>query len=272
MASILTPVIANVMQVTLGMLNEFSALAVFGIGKTLSNVVLILGTSFKSALFPSFLKKTDSQDIGYALTDSIRYMLLVSVFLAFLIHTISSPLILSFYTAEYTESSIIFEILSYGILFSTVFIGLTPATISSGRPDIRVMVDVINTIVLVTLAILLIPGYSALGAAVALTSGLVVGTTVFAFAAFRYLRYAFPWKTLIKCIIAGAVAVIPLQFINLAPVYQIITAAGLGSVLYVLILYLMREIKEEDTKLVQASVKEIMKYLKEVVSGNPNVK
>lgn len=261
--SILLPIISNVIQVVLGMLNELAALAIFGIGKTLSNMVLILGSSFKSALISSFLKKSDRLSIGYALTDSIRYLLIISVFIAFSIHFISSPLITLFYTAKYAESAIIFEILSYGILFSTVFVGLSPAAGAFGRPDMNVKVYVINAVVLLSFATLLIPKYGALGAAIALTIGLIVSTMVFALVAHKLLQYSFPRKTLINCIIASSFAIIPLQIIEFAPVYRIIVDVSIGSIVYLLILYAIREIKQEDIALMQESIKEIMKYLKE---------
>ena len=260
LGSILTPIIGNIVQVTLGLLNEFTTLAVFGIGKTLSNMVLILSTSFKSAIVPSFLKKSEIHDISSALTRSIRYPLIISMFLAFLIHFISYPFITFFYTIKYAESSIIFEILSYGILFNTVFIGLPPATTAAGRPDIHIKISIINVIILVSSAIILIPLYGALGAAIAVTSGLVIGTIAYALVTRKYLKYSFPWKTLTNCIIASSLAILPLQIIEVSQIYKIILNIGVGSMLYILILYIIKEIQPEDVELMQECTKIIRKY------------
>ncbi|RKY41007.1 MAG: hypothetical protein DRP85_07400 [Candidatus Makaraimicrobium thalassicum] len=260
LGSILTPIMGNIVQVTLGLLNEYTTLAVFGIGKTLSNLVIILGTSFKSAMLPSFLKKSEIHDISSALTRSIRYPLIISIFLAFLIHSISYPFITFFYTIKYAESAIIFEILSYGILFNIVFIGLPPATTAAGRPDIHIKISIINVIILVSSAIILIPLYGAFGAAIAITSGLIVGTTAYALVTHKYLKYSFPWKTLSKCIIASSLAILPSQIIEVSQIYKIILNIGVGSMLYILILYIIKEIQPEDTELMQECIKRIRRY------------
>jgi len=259
--SVLSPVIANVMQVTLGLLNELGALAVFGVGKVLSNVVLILATSFKSSMSPSFIKKTDVESVGFALTDSIRYMLMISIFLAFLIHFISVPLVTIFYTVRYIESAVIFEILTYGIIFSIVFIGLTSATVSIGKPDLRVKVDLINAIVVVVAALFLIPKYGAIGAAVSLTAGLFVATGTFAVITFKYIECKFPWDTLTKCVLAGFFALIPLQFVPLSKIYLVGIDICVGGIVYILLLYVMKEVKQEDIRLLRKSTQEILNYL-----------
>lgn len=262
LGSILTPVISNVMQVTLGLLSDFTVLAGFGVGKTLSNMVLIFGTSFKSAIIPSFLKKTDVHSIGFSLTDSIRYTLIISVFLAFLIHFIALPLVTLFYTSGYSNSAIIFEILSYGILFSIIFIGVIPAATSIGKPDLSIKINVINVIVISMSAFLLIPKYGAVGAALSSASGDIISMGLFAIVLSKYLSYRFPWKTLIKCVFAGAFAILPLQLLSLPPIPAIVGYGGIGLIIYITILYIIREIKKEDVELFQSSMKIVRDYLK----------
>ncbi|MDI6903837.1 MAG: polysaccharide biosynthesis C-terminal domain-containing protein, partial [Methanocellales archaeon] len=179
----------------------------------------------------------------------------------FFIHYTAEIITVTFYSGKYIGSAIIFEILAYGILFNMVFLGLTPATTSAGRPDLRVKLAIINTIIIVGLGLLLVPEYGALGAAVSFSSGLIVGTIVYAVITFRYLKYRFPWETLTKCLFAGILALVPLQMISfLFPyIYRMFLNFFVGGALYVLILYLLRELKEKDIELLKDAVSAIIK-------------
>jgi len=259
--AILLPTTSNIMQVTLGMLNMFGALAIFGVGMSLSNLVRILATSFKSSMTPSFMKKTDEKEVSHALTDSIRYMLLFAIFIALLIHFISEPLIITFYTPKYADAATIFEILAYGIIFSIIFAGLRPAATSIRKPYINIFADLINLAIMVTLASLLIPRYTILGAAIALTSGLIGGTTFTALAVHRCIHYKFPLKTLVRCTFASIASLLPLQLIKTGMLQSLILDVCLGVTIYIFLLYLLREIGEEDIKLFRASVDIIIDYI-----------
>ncbi|MDI6903795.1 MAG: polysaccharide biosynthesis C-terminal domain-containing protein, partial [Methanocellales archaeon] len=215
---------------------------------------LILVTSFRGSITPSFIKKEDRESIAFSLTDSIRYMVLISVFLGFFVHFTAEIITVTFYSGKYIGAAIIFEILAYGVLFNMVFLGLTPATTSAGRPDLRVKIAVINTIIIIGLGLLLVPKYGALGAATSFSTGVIVATVVYAFITFRCLKYKFPWLTLTKCLFAGILALVPLQMISfLFPyMYRMFLNFFVGGALYTLILYLLRELKQEDFELLKS--------------------
>ncbi|RLI75569.1 hypothetical protein DRP04_13370 [Archaeoglobales archaeon] len=259
--AILPPITSNVMQVVLGMLDMFDALAVFGVAMSLSSLVRIPATSFKSSTSPSFMKKTDEKDVGYALADSIRYMLLFAIFIAVLIHFVSKPLIITFYTPKYMDAATIFEILAYGIAFNMIFVGLRPAAVSIKKPYLNIFADSVNLVAMFVIALLLVPRYAALGAAIALTFGLVAGTLFGALTIYKSIRYMFPFKTLIRCTIASIVSLLPLQLVKIGMLQTLILNVCVGTMLYVILLYVLREIREDDIKLFRSSVKIITDYI-----------
>jgi O-antigen/teichoic acid export membrane protein len=253
-ASIISPIVANVMQVMMGLLDKMGALAEFSIGRTLSNMIPILATSFSDSMTPSFIKKDDAQSVAFSLTDSIRYMLLVSVFLMFFVHFTAEIITVTFYSVKFIGSTIIFKILAYGILVQMIFIGLTPATTSVGRPDLRVKVSVLGAAIIVGAGVLLIPKYGAFGAAISFSCGLIASTVIYVIITFRLLKYRFPLVTLTKCLFAGMLAFIPLQMISLPYLYRMVLNLFAGGALYILILYLLKELKEEDFELLKGTL------------------
>lgn len=259
--SVMTPVIGNVMQISLGLLKELDMVAVFGVGKTLSNMVLIFVSSFKTGITPSFIKKTDRKSIAFALTDSIRYMLMVVIFMAFFIHFTSAPLVTLFYTQKYSESTIIFEILSYGTLITLVFAGVTPAITSIGKQDMRVKLTVLYTILLIIFSFIVVPKYGALGAALVFSISTIIINGSYAILAKKYLNFKFPVTTLFKCIIAALLALVPMQLVELSPLIRISINFLMGIFLYLLLLFLFNEIKTHDINLLKESSRRIRNYI-----------
>jgi len=259
--SIMTPVIGNVMQISLGLLKELDAVAVFGVGKTLSGVALIFFSSFKTSITPSFFKKTDIKSIGFALTDSIRYMLIIAVFMVFFIHFTSEPLVTLFYTQKYSESAFIFEILSYGTLVSLVFVGITPAITSVGRQDIRVKLTALYTILLIILSFLVVPRYGALGAALVFSITQIILSASYIIFAKLYINFKIPLTTLFKCIVAAGLALVPMQLLQFSLLIRIFFNFLIGVFLYILILFLFNEIKTQEINLLKESARNIKNYI-----------
>jgi len=243
--SIMPTLTGNIMQVTLGLINEFKELAIFGVGYALSNMILIAYTSFRGAMQTSFVKKTDKESISYSLTDSIRYMLMIALFLMPFFHFVSFPLVVTLYTEKYAEAAIILEVLAYRILIEMVFAGLGPAALAIGKPNLRVIADVINITTIVTSAIFLVPEYGAVGAALALLCGSIARTFIFASIEYKYLKYRFPSTTLVRAFAASVIVSLILYNLKLPHIYMMICGVA-SSLLYIFLLYIIKEINEND--------------------------
>lgn len=265
--SFMPPISSNLIQVILGVLNKFGMLAIFAVGFSLSNLIRIASTTFKTAMSPSFIKKTDEREVSYALTDSIRYLLLFTVFSLALIHFISEPLVIIFYTERYADSAIIFEILAFGIAFATIFAGLRPAATSIREPKLVAFSDFISLALIAALAYALIPSFNAVGAALALSFGLIAGNSYLAFVLHLKLKYRFPWKSLLRALIASLISLLPLQFIKVGMLGSLILNACLGIILYILLLYALKEIKEEDIRLLKESLSIVINYVRRLIGG-----
>lgn len=259
--ALILPINGNILQVILGMLDQMRMLAILGVGMTLSNSIRIIVTSVKSTIFPSFIKKTDKKDVSYALVDSIRYMFLIALFIGFLVHFVSEQMVITFYTPKYADASIIFEVLTYGIVFSLVFTGLRPTAISIRRPEFLVASDLINLVTMISLAYLIIPVYGALGAAIAITAGLVTGTCLLLITIYQETRFKFPVKTFLRCTIASILALFPLQIIKTGMLQSLVINVFVGGSIYLYLLYIMKEISQEDIELLKNLKKETMEYI-----------
>lgn len=246
-------------QLLLGYFRLFVDLADFGVAVSLSSVVVLLATSLPIGLSPSFLKKTDPENLRQSLNETTRYATLVSVFFFAFIYFNASVLVLRFFSASYAGASLNLVILSFSMLITTAITGMAPTALTLGRPDIRVKAVALGASVSLLGGWMLIPLHGALGASVSAGLGSVAKSILVAWLVYRLLKFSFPGWSLLRASGAALAAFLPLQWVVLPPIPHIFFQFFGGAGLYLLFLWMMRELKSRDWDVIVASLKAIIR-------------
>ncbi len=139
------------------------------------------------------------------------------------------------------------------MLLSLIFMGLVPATLNLKMPELRVKINIISVILLLILGYILIPEHGVLGAAIAFSASTIIGVIIFAIITYQNVKFIFPWKTLIKCLLAGFISFMPTMLLDLKPIISIISNFVM-VVPYLLILYITKEFTNNDYQITKKTL------------------
>lgn len=253
------PVITQSQQLILGFLRRLSELADYGVATSLSSGLVLVSTSIRNSLGPSFLKKYDSDNLRGSLTEATRYSLLISAFFLAFIHFNATLLVLRFFSDRYLGAPLNLEIVSFGLLVTLVLAGMTPTALTLGRPDIRVKVMGVASLVTLASGGLLIPPYGSLGASLSFALGLIVANLFNAWSVHRLLKYQFPWGSLLRSGAAALGAFLPLQLVDLPPIPLLLLQFFGGAGLYLLLLRLTGELGDDDLGVVRETLRALVR-------------
>lgn len=257
--AIYMPLVAYGQQLLLGYFRLLVDLADYGVAVSLSSVVVLLATSLPIGLAPSFLKKSDPENLRQSLNDATRYATLVSVFFFAFIYFNASVLVLRFFSDRYAAASLDLVILSFGLLAATATSAVVPTALALGRPDIRVKAGVLAAAAALLGGWMLIPPYGSLGASVSAGLAYVAKSALFAWLVHRLLKYSFPGWSLLRGCGAALAAFLPLQWVALPPIPYIFLQFFGGAGLYLLFLWVMRELKPRDWEVIITSMKALVR-------------
>lgn len=192
---------------------------------------------------------TNSEEIRSLMTDFTRYFLIIGVPAAIFAAIMGRPLSTLLLAEQYHDGYLIIPIVAPGIfLWNAALIGHTGFEIEERT---RVMFFGISGAVMlnVLLNIPLINMYGYLGAAVA-TLVSFSSYAVFAYVASRWsIRWQLPIRTLRNTAVGGLVMGAPaawLYFSGSYTLFAVFEVAGVGIVLYVLVLYGLDEFRETE--------------------------
>ncbi len=246
-------------QLLLGYFRMFADLADYGVAVSLSSVVVLLATSLPIGLGPSFLKKTDPENLRQSLDEATRYATLISVFFFAFIYFNASVLVLRFFSGRYAGASLDLVILSTGLLAATAVTGVGPASLTLGRPDIRAKAGFLGAAVSLLGGWMLIPQFGSLGASVSAGLSFVAKSALFAWLVHRMLKFSLPGWSLLRGCGAALAAFLPLQWVALPPIPHLFFQFFGGAGLYLLLLWVMRELKRRDWEVIVASLKAVVR-------------
>lgn len=141
------------------------AVGVYTVAVNLGEKLSIFSQSISSVLLPR-VAKLSSENERNKLTSIVSRTVLIFVFLLSAFCFILSDYIFMFFFPEFTESSILFQILLFGIWLLSVEKILSNDLAARGKPEINMYVSFVNVVVNVMLNLWLIPELGVLGAAI----------------------------------------------------------------------------------------------------------
>jgi O-antigen/teichoic acid export membrane protein len=218
---------------------------------TIAKSLWILFAAFWTTLLPSISRSIAEKDVELTrryIRQSLRYLAMLIIPLAFLLSGASKGVIRMFYTSKFIEAAGPFSVLIFGMVLFTAFTLLSTIITGSGKPNISLSFGMIGLIFAFVLNKIMIPDYGLMGAAIASTTAFMVVAiiaSIYVYHKFQTLVSPFSLiKITASSIIIWMIAIkFPMTGVNL-----ILEIFGLCGV-YVLLLFAFKEIKRQDLQI-----------------------
>lgn len=243
--------------------------------------LLMINTSVGMILFPTFSElqsKQKKNEITNVIHRSERYLVLIIAPIVFLIAALSRPIIHilfsdSFYPAEYVMIILPFWALTSALAlpYTNLMLGINKPWVVTMRSIILVFANIILNLIFIPIDIKIL-GWKGLGLG---ATGAAIATVITATSACIYIRVAAWYYTKIKqnirvvipIIVAFITGVILRTMTIYFPVerwYQLLAFALFGLVLYIGMLYILKEFRKEDYRFFMDTLNPVktLKYIK----------
>jgi stage V sporulation protein B len=250
---------------TKALLHSNTSTGFYTAGQNISKIPFYCVTALASVLFPSIsrsISEKSEDKTKNLIVKSIRFTLLILLPIILMIAVTSTQLMDLFYSSAYESGAAALSILIIGIGFFTIFTILTTIISSSGSPYKAFWLSGIGVLLTSFLCYILIPLKGIEGAATATTISTFLITILSAIIVYKQFKVLVNLKSTVKIffaalIISGIAKFIVLPVLLLPLLYIVLVF------LYVFILFILKEISEEDIKLVKSLLPNwLMKKLK----------
>jgi stage V sporulation protein B len=179
------------------------------------------------------------------ISNSLRLMVVLLVPSIILMAVFSRPIIKIFYSAKYIDAAYPMSILVVGVGFLTIFYVLSFVMNGAGKTKIPMVISIFGVIVNAVLNYILIKKYGLVGSAIAtsVTSFLVMIWMLYYL--HRDFKVSFKIKNIFNVAVAGVLMYFLAQLFSQGQFLFILWSIILVA-FYLLVLYLLKEIKKED--------------------------
>jgi stage V sporulation protein B len=177
--------------------------------------------------------------------NSLRFTLILLVFLSCLISPTAKGLVEFLYSRDYLPASESLSILIFGIAFFSLFFILTTIVSAAGKPKVCLYFALIVLFLDIGLNYLFIPRYEMNGAAVATTISLCIGVSGMSLYCCKYFKTFLSWLSILKILLSGVVIFVLAKLFLDNGLLIILFYLSL-SLIYTLCLFIMGELRKED--------------------------
>ena len=178
-------------------------------------------------------------------------MLLLLPPIIILMFVFSAPIIKIFYGSLYLASAFPMSILVVGVGFLTVFYIMSFAVNGMGKVKIPMLIAFFGAILNILLSYFLIKNYALMGAAIATSLSSLVVMAIILYFIKKYFKVLVNFKSLLKITLASfTIYLISFLFPRAGNLIFIIWVLILLGI-YFIILYMLREIKNEDIEILK---------------------
>jgi stage V sporulation protein B len=239
------------------LLGENILVGLYTAAATLSSAPYMIFTALPLALMPSISMSVAAKSINLTrryISESLRYMLLFLLPITVIVAATSKELITLFYSSTYASAAPVLSILIFSSIFLSLFATLVAVIVGSGKPKLYLIIILISIILLSILNIIAIPIFGIAGAAIALSLTSLLALS--SLAVYIYLKYKvlIKIKSFIRILIASIIIFIITYFWHYSGILLLISYAVL-MIIYFVMLFVMREINQEDFDLFKRSLK-----------------
>lgn len=199
LSQIMTPVLLYLDRVLVVVLSSLAAMTVYVIPSEIVARLRIVPASLINSLFPSLSEHSAPSSIAsrqHLYAESIKYILLLLLPCFLLLAIFGTDLISLWIGPEYAKpGGQVLRVLSAGGLLNALGFVPSAALVALGRPDIPAKFHVIEVPLYLLLSFALIPRWGILGAALAVSSRLIIDSCALFWAARRFVGCALAYQT-----------------------------------------------------------------------------
>ena len=236
------------------LLQEESATGFYASATTVAKIPYYLFLAFPLTLMPSVASSLGENNFSAAQSDiqnSLRMLLLVLLPLSVIISASSEDLIYLLFSEKYAGAVAPLRILVFGLMFFSFFATLASVLKGIGKPKIAMIFALVVVTSDVILNFALIPIYQITGAAIASSLSMFLGMVLTFIYVYRMFTFPNFFNSLIKIICASSVIYFFLHFTSF-PKSSFLAEIFISLLLYLLLLFLLKEIRFSDLKAICA--------------------
>lgn len=230
----------------------------YGAAINVANITYQVIISATFVIFPLVSQATFAQDRERTRTyisNTFRYTMIVMALTATLFSANSSGLLRLVYPQDYQDGSAALSVVAYGMLFFGVLYVVTTIISASGHPGVSLWIGIVTLAVSAILNFALIPHYGLVGAAIATTVSMLVGSAVACFYLWRAFGALMPtWSAVRITLCAAAIYGASLLFFTSSKLLIIGKLVAL-SVAYLGALIITREVGRSDLRMITQVVR-----------------
>jgi O-antigen/teichoic acid export membrane protein len=216
---------------------------------TLSRIPYMLLQALTFIILPSVSNLTrpgaDQIEAKKFITDVIRYLIMLIIPGAALAATTSKPLLRLFFSDSYTAAAPALTILMIGLSSLAFFLLLANIAAGAGRARAALYITLILLVISAISGNLLIPNLGLIGAALQTTLAGLIGLILITIYTVKSFRLKLPLLSTLNILIATAISISITYFWQASPI-TLIPQYILIGIIYVLCLWILREIKPHD--------------------------
>ena len=225
-----------------------------------TKLISVVGPAITAVVFPmsSELWVTGKKEqLSRGLTMLYKYLLIIIFPMALILFLFPETILGTLFGKEFGQAGAVLSILTVGYVFQSFTWANTSALSGIGKPKDAGTVALIGSLVLVILDFALVPSYGMLGVGYA---NLTAFITTFLLSTMRIKAYVpvhIPWKDFFSVGTAG-ILIIGMSYLlsNVLSIWpRIFATVILGSVIYLLVLFLTRSLVFDDVKQIIHKVK-----------------
>jgi O-antigen/teichoic acid export membrane protein len=239
------------------LLLDSSLTGIYTAASVLAKITISIFLALTFTMLPSISSAIASRNdklVKKYINKAMRYTMLLLFPFTVLISVFSEQIINLLYSSRYAAAAPILKYLVFGFGFISLYMILCSVLMGAGKPKQVVFFSSLMFVLIFLLNLWLIPKYSLFGAVIATClTGLIGLMLISSYVYFKY-KALVNFVSFLKISAASVLMYFLGSFLKVEGLVFIIFA-GLLGILYFLILYLVKEINEEDFNLVKSILK-----------------
>lgn len=223
---------------------------------TIARVPYFLFYAFSATLLPTISRSFTNRNLPLVrnyINQYLRYLLLSALPVTVLISAKASNLVSLLYGTKYEASGSPLSIIIFGMFFLSLFMLLATVLFSIGKPKLTLSIQAFLLPLDLLLIYFFIPRFGLPGAAWATTLATLTGVLSIYISITKRLQIIFPLYSFIKIISANIIIYFISKFFALQG-FPLLFFFVISLLIYGLLLWLFKEIKKEDLKLIKGMI------------------
>lgn len=226
---------------------------------TICSVILMLMAPFSLLLTPllsSYYDRNEIEEVKIHLNYSLKYFMLLAIPTVFGLSILSKPVLTVLSTSQIAQNSYLITPFVAVSLFLVGIYGITSQIlVLEKKTKIIGSLWMISAAINVVLNIIFVPHFGIVAAAISTLAAYGFVFAVSLFYSQKYIEVKFEWAFILKCIFASILMSIAIIIINPVSFIGILVTIGIGTVIYMVIVFLLKGISSTEIEFFKKMVR-----------------